>query len=199
MMNVVPSLLGVIIGALITYFFNISVERKTLKNKVYMDIYEQTIKNIDRSSKSAKDIKSKKISVELETQYKHPSNWTNDLNKIKNNIKSIFKTYQKNINDLIDLNLFLIYHSIPLDKYKDRIKDIRDRTFKIIDIVKQQQELYNSTIKSTGYIEVDDNEWKLIIQNEDKIEECIDKYLNEIVLLSSIIQEEYYTKLLRIK
>ena len=158
MMNVVPSLLGVIIGALITYFFNISVERKTLKNKVYMDIYEQTIKNIDRSSKSAKDIKSKKISVELETQYKHPSNWTNDLNKIKNNIKSIFKSYQKNINDLIDLNLFLIYHSIPLDKYKDRIKDIRDRTFKIIDIVKQQQELYNSTIKSTGYIEVDDNE-----------------------------------------
>lgn len=199
MENIVIPILGVIIGALITYFFNISVEKKTLKNKVFADMYERTMQSIDKASKSAKDIKLMKISSELETQYKHPVNYSDILDKIDYNVKNIFKNMQIKINDLIDLNLFFNYHHIPLDKYEDIIEDINNKSLAIADTIKKQQELYNSTVSTIGYIKIEENTWKLITQNEYELEKSINEYIERIVLFNGNIQKDYYKDLLKIK
>lgn len=199
MENIVVSLIGVLIGALITYFFNVSVEKKNLKNKVYIEIYEQIIKNIDKTSKSAKDIKTLKVSNELEKQYKHPVNYADILEKMDNEVKNIFKTFQAKVNDLIDLNLYLRYHHIPLDKYKEMIDDINSKSFEIIEIIKQQRKLYDSTVSTIGYIKIEDEKWNNIIQNEEDLEKNINKYIEKIMMFSNNIQKDYYKDLLKIK
>lgn len=199
MENIVVSLVGVLIGALITYFFNVSVEKKKLRNKVYIEIYEQIIKNIDKTSKSAKDIKTLKISNELERQYKHPVNYADILEKMDNEVKNIFKTFQAKVNDLIDLNLYLRYHHIPLDKYKKMIDDINSKSFEIIEIIKQQQELYSSNVSTIGNIKIDNETWNIIIQNEEDLEKNINEYIEKIMMFGNSIQKDYYKDLLKIK
>lgn len=199
MENIVVSLVGVLIGALITYFFNVSVEKKNLRNKVYIEIYEQIIKNIDKTSKSAKDIKTLKISNELERQYKHPVNYADILKKMDNEVKNIFKTFQAKVNDLIDLNLYLRYHHIPLDKYKEMIDDINSKSFEIIEIIKQQQELYSSNVSTIGNIKIDNETWNIIIQNEEDLEKNINEYIEKIMMFGNSIQKDYYKDLLKIK
>lgn len=199
MENIVVSLVGVLIGALITYFFNVSVEKKNLRNKVYIEIYEQIIKNIDKTSKSAKDIKTLKISNELERQYKHPVNYADILEKMDNEVKNIFKTFQAKVNDLIDLNLYLRYHHIPLDKYKEMIDDINSKSFEIIEIIKQQQELYSSNVSTIGNIKIDNETWNIIIQNEEDLEKNINEYIEKIMMFGNSIQKDYYKDLLKIK
>ena len=199
MENIVVSLVGVLIGALITYFFNVSVEKKKLRNKVYIEIYEQIIKNIDKTSKSAKDIKTLKISNELERQYKHPVNYADILEKMDNEVKNIFKTFQAKVNDLIDLNLYLRYHHIPLDKYKEMIDDINSKSFEIIEIIKQQQELYSSNVSTIGNIKIDNETWNIIIQNEEDLEKNINEYIEKIMMFGNSIQKDYYKDLLKIK
>ena len=199
MENIVVSLVGVLIGALITYFFNVSVEKKNLRNKVYIEIYEQIIKNIDKTSKSAKDIKTLKISNELESQYKHPVNYADILEKIDNEVKNIFKTFQAKVNDLIDLNLYLRYHHIPLDKYKEIINDLNSKSFEIVEIIKRQQELYSPTVSTIGYIKIENETWNNIIQNEEDLEKSINEYIEKIMMFSNDIQNDYYKDLLKIK
>lgn len=199
MENIVVSLVGVLIGALITYFFNVSVEKKNLRNKVYIEIYEQIIKNIDKTSKSAKDIKTLKISNELERQYKHPVNYADILKKMDNEVKNIFKTFQAKVNDLIDLNLYLRYHHNPLDKYKEMIDDINSKSFEIIEIIKQQQELYSSNVSTIGNIKIDNETWNIIIQNEEDLEKNINEYIEKIMMFGNSIQKDYYKDLLKIK
>lgn len=199
MENIVVSLIGVLIGALITYFFNVSVEKKSLKNKVYIEIYEQIIKNIDKTSKSAKDIKTLKISNELEKQYKHPVNYADILENVDNEVKNTFKIIQVKVNDLIDLNLYLRYHHIPLDKYKEMIDDINSKSFEIIEIIKQQRKLYDSTVSTIGYIKIEDEKWNNIIQNEEDLEKNINEYIERIMMFSNNIQKDYYKDLLKIK
>lgn len=193
------SFIGVIIGALITYFFNILIEKKSLKNKVYIEIYEQIIKIVDKTCKSAKDIKTLKISNELERQYKHPINYSDILDKINNDVKNIFNTFQLKMNDLIDLNLYLRYHQIPLDKYKEIIDDINDKSFQIIEVIKQQKNIYDSTVTSTGYIKIENEVWNELIENEEELEKTINQYIETIMIFSNNIQKDYYMDLLKMK
>lgn len=199
MENMMVSFIGVLIGALITYFFNVLVEKKSLKNKVYIEIYEQIIKNVDKTCKSAKDIKTLKISDELERQYKHPINYSDILDKINNDVKNIFNTFQLKMNDLIDLNLYLRYHQIPLDKYKEIIDDINDKSFQIIEVIKQQKNIYDSTVTSTGYIKIENEVWNELIENEEELEKTINQYIETIMIFSNNIQKDYYMDLLKMK
>ena len=199
MESIIVSFIGVLIGALITYFFNVLVEKQNLKNKVYIEIYERIIKIIDKTCKSAKDIKTLKISNELERQYKHPINYADILDKMDKEVKNIFKTFQLKVNELIDLNLYLVYHQIPLDKYKEIINDINNQSFKIIEIIKQQQKLYNSTVSSIGYIKIENETWNKLIQNEEKLENNTNEYIETIMMFSNSIQKDYYKDLLKIK
>lgn len=195
----IVSFIGVLIGALITYFFNVLVEKKNLKNKVYIEIYEQLIKNIDKTCKSARDIKTSKISNELERQYKHPINYTDILDKMDKEVKNIFKTFQLKVNDLIDLNLYLGYHQIPLDKYKEIIKDINNKSFQIIEIVKQQEKLYSSMVSSIGYIKIEKKIWNKLIKNEEMLKNNTNEYIETLMIFSNTIQKDYYKDLLKIK
>lgn len=199
MENIMVSFIGVLIGALITYFFNVLVEKKSLKNKVYIEIYEQIIKIVDKTCKSAKDIKTLKISSELERQYKHPINYADILDKINNDVRNIFNTFRLKTNDLIDLNLYLKYHQIPLDKYKEIIDKINDKSFQIIEIIKQQKNIYDSTVSSIGYIKIENEDWNELIQNEESLEKNINEYIEIIMMFSNSIQKDYYKDLLKIK
>lgn len=199
MESIMVSFIGVIIGALITYFFNVLVEKKSLKNKVYIEIYEQIIKIVDKTCKAAKDIKTLKISNELERQYKHPINYTDILNKMNNNVRNIFNAFRLKTNDLIDFNLYLKYHQIPLDKYKEIIDDINDKSFNIIEIIKQQKDIYDSMVSSIGYIKIENKTWNKLIQNEENLEENVNEYLETIMQFSNDIQKDYYKDLLKIK
>ena len=199
MENMMVSFIGVLIGALITYFFNVLVEKKSLKNKVYIEIYEQIIKNVDKTCKSAKDIKTLKISDELERQYKHPINYSDILDKINNDVKNIFNTFQLKMNDLIDLNLYLRYHQIPLDKYKEIIDDINDKSFQIIEVKKKKKNIYDSTVTSTGYIKIENEVWNELIENEEELEKTINQYIETIMIFSNNIQKDYYMDLLKMK
>lgn len=199
MENIMISFIGVLIGALITYFFNVLVEKKSLKNKVYIEIYEQIIKIVDKTCKSAKDIKTLKISSELERQYKHPINYADILDKINNDVRNIFNTFRLKTNDLIDLNLYLKYHQIPLDKYKEIIDNINDKSFQIMKIIKQQKNIYDSTVSSIGYIKIENEDWDELIQNEESLEKNINEYIETIMMFSNNIQKDYYKDLLKIK
>lgn len=199
MENIMISFIGVLIGALITYFFNVLVEKKSLKNKVYIEIYEQIIKIVDKTCKSAKDIKTLKISSELERQYKHPINYADILDKINNDVRNIFNTFRLKTNDLIDLNLYLKYHQIPLDKYKEIIDNINDKSFQIMKIIKQQKNIYDSTVSSIGYIKIENEDWNELIQNEESLEKNINEYIETIMMFSNNIQKDYYKDLLKIK
>lgn len=199
MESIMVSFIGVLIGALITYFFNVLVEKKSLKNKVYIEIYEQIIKIVDKTCKAAKDIKILKISNVLERQYKHPINYADILDEMNNNVKNIFNTFRLKTNDLIDFNLYLKYHQIPLDKYKEIIDDINDKSFNIIEIIKQQKEIYDSTVSSIGYIKIENNAWDELIQNEGNLEKNVNEYIETIMRFSNDIQKDYYKDLLKIK
>lgn len=199
MENIVVSLVGVLIGALITYFFNVSVEKKNLRNKVYIEIYEQIIKIVDKTCKAAKDIKSLKISNELERQYKHPINYADILDEMNNNVRNIFNTFRLKTNELKDFNLYLKYHQIPLDKYKGIIDDINDKSLNIIEIIKQQKNIYDSTVSSVGYIKIENNKWNELIQNEENLEKNVNEYIETIMMFSNDIQNDYYKDLLKIK
>lgn len=199
MENIMISFIGVLIGALITYFFNVLVEKKSLKNKVYIEIYEQIIKIVDKTCKSAKDIKTLKISSELERQFKHPINYADILDKINNDVRNIFNTFRLKTNDLIDLNLYLKYHQIPLDKYKEIIDNINDKSFQIMEIIKQQKNIYDSTVSSIGYIKIENEDWNELIQNEEILEKNINEYIETIMMFSNNIQKDYYKDLLKIK
>lgn len=173
MENIMVSFIGVIIGALITYFFNVLVEKKSLKNKVYIEIYDKTIKIVDKTYKATKNIKTLKISNELERKYKHPINYTDILDKMNNNVKDIFNAFRLKTNDLIDFNLYLKYHPIPLDKYKGIIDNINDKSFNIIEIIKQQKDIYDSMVSSIGYIKIENKTWDKLIQNEVNLEKML--------------------------
>lgn len=199
MKEVILSLIGVVIGAIITYVFNIFTERKKLQNKIYIEIYEKTIKNIDKASKSAKDIKLLMLSKELERQYRKPNNYADELDKIHLNVKNNLKTIQLKINDLIDLNLHFNYHRIPLNKHGEKIDNINKKSFKIMDNTREIENLYKSTVTSIENINISDEVWDNIIQKEQLLEENINEYMKEIMLFSSDIQNEYYRDLLKIR
>ena len=199
MESIMVSFIGVLIGALITYFFNVLVEKKSLKNKVYIEIYEHIIKIADKTCKAAKDIKALKISNDLERQYKHPINYADILDEMNNNVKNIFNTFRLKTNDLIDFNLYLKYHQIPLDKYKKIIDDINDKSFNIIEIIKQQKDIYDSTVSSIGYIKIENKTWDELIQNEGNLEKNVNEYIETIMRFSNDIQKDYYKDLLKIK
>ncbi len=199
MESIMESFIGVIIGALITYFFNVLVEKKSLKNKVYIEIYEQIIKIVDKTCKAAKAIKTLKISNELERQYKHPINYADILDEMNNSVRNIFNTFRLKTNDLIDFNLYLKYHQIPLDKYNDIINDINDKSFIIIEIIKEQKDIYDSTVSSIGYIKIENKTWDELIQNEENLEKNVNEYLETIMRFSNDIQKDYYKDLLKIK
>lgn len=193
------SLLGVIVGAIITYIFNLYAEKKSLKNKVYIEIYEQIIKNIDKTSKSSKDIKTLKISQVLEKQYKNPNNYGDVHESLDNTVKDIFKTMQIKINDLVDLNLYFNYHMIPLEEHQKDIKWIEHKSFQIIDSIKELESLYKSTVSTIGLIRIDNIVWEKIMKEENLIEKYVNEYLNKNMIFSNNIQENYYKDLLKIK
>ena len=193
------SLLGVVVGAIITYIFNLYAEKKSLKNKVYIEIYEQIIKNIDKTSKSSKDIKTLKISQVLEKQYKNPNNYGDVHESLDNTVKDIFKTMQIKINDLVDLNLYFNYHMIPLEEHQKDIKWIEHKSFQIIDSIKELESLYKSTVSTIGLIRIDNIVWEKIMKEENLIEKYVNEYLNKNMIFSNNIQENYYKDLLKIK
>lgn len=193
------SLLGVIVGAIITYIFNLYAEKKSLKNKVYIEIYEQIIKNIDKTSKYSKDIKTLKISQVLEKQYKNPNNYGDVHESLDNTVKDIFKTMQIKINDLVDLNLYFNYHMIPLEEHQKDIKWIEHKSFQIIDSIKELESLYKSTVSTIGLIRIDNIVWEKIMKEENLIEKYVNEYLNKNMIFSNNIQENYYKDLLKIK
>lgn len=118
---------------------------------------------------------------------------------MNNNVKNIFNTFRLKTNDLIDFNLYLKYHQIPLDKYKEIIDDINDKSFNIIEIIKQQKEIYDSTVSSIGYIKIENNTWDELIQNEGNLEKNVNEYIETIMRFSNDIQKDYYKDLLKIK
>ena len=193
------SLLGVVVGAIITYIFNLYAEKKSLKNKVYIEIYEQIIKNIDKTSKSSKDIKTLKISQVLEKQYKNPNNYGDVHESLDNTVKDIFKTMQIKTNDLVDLNLYFNYHMIPLEEHQKDIKWIEHKSFQIIDSIKELELLYKSTVSTIGLIRIDNIVWEKIMKEENLIEKYVNEYLNKNMIFSNNIQENYYKDLLKIK
>lgn len=202
MENVVVSivgLFGVCIGALITYGFNSLTEKEKLRNSAYMHIYEQLIKNIDRTAKSAKEIKMLKISNDIERQYKHPVNYADVLEEINSSVNKKITSIRVKINDLIDFNLFLSYHKIPLKEYEELINSINRQSFKIIELIEHQQKLYNSMVSSIGYINVKNKTWTCILKNEKDIEKNTEEYIKNIVNFSDKIQSDYYSDLLKIK
>ena len=193
------SLLGVVVGAIITYIFNLYAEKKSLKNKVYIEIYEQIIKNMDKTSKSSKDIKTLKISQVLEKQYKNPNNYGDVHESLDNTVKDIFKTMQIKTNDLVDLNLYFNYHMIPLEEHQKDIKWIEHKSFQIIDSIKELELLYKSTVSTIGLIRIDNIVWEKIMKEENLIEKYVNEYLNKNMIFSNNIQENYYKDLLKIK
>lgn len=199
MQETLSSLLGVVVGAIITYIFNVYAEKRSLKNKVYIEIYEQIIKNIDKTSKSSKDIKTLKISQLLEKQYKKPNNYGDEHERLDNSVKEIFRTMQLKINDLVDLNLYFDYHKIPLEEHRKIIEWIENKSFQIIDSIKKLESLYKSTVSTIGLIRIDNIVWEAIIKEESLIEEYVNEYLKKNMFFSNNIQENYYRDLLKIK
>ena len=197
--NIIISILGVFIGAVITYYFNMSKEKKNLKNKIYVEIYERTIQNIDKTVRSANELKQMRISSELEKQYKHPVNSADVLDRIDSRTNELFRNIQLKMNDLIEINLFFSYHTIPLDKYKELIEEIENETLEISKIIKSQKEIYNSTKTSTGYIKIENEIWEIIIENENNLEHMIDEYMDKVLFINCFIQRDYYVDLLRMK
>ena len=199
MQETLSSLLGVIVGAIITYIFNVYAEKRTLKNKVYIEIYEQIIKNIDKTSKSSKDIKNLKISQVLEKQYKKPNNYGDEHERLDNSVKEILRTMQLKINDLVDLNLYFDYHKIPLEEHQKDIEWIEHKSFQIIDSVKKLESLYKGIVSTIGLIRIEDIVWEEIIREENLIERYVNEYLKKNIIFSNNIQENYYRDLLKIK
>ncbi len=199
MENIIGSLVGVFIGAIITYFFNVLIEKKSLKNKVYIEIYEQIIKRIDKACKSAQYIKKHKVSDKLERQYEKPTNYKEILDETNKDVRNLLATSREKADELIDFNLYLNYHHIPLSKHNQKIKDINDKGIYISQKVLQQEKLYNSIVSEIGYIKIDDIQWNEFMKNENDIEKCVDEYINQTLMFSEDIQRKYYKDLLKIR
>lgn len=79
------------------------------------------------------------------------------------------------------------------------IDDINSKSFEIIEIIKQQQELYSSNVSTIGNIKIDNETWNIIIQNEEDLEKNINEYIEKIMMFGNSIQKDYYKDLLKIK
>lgn len=196
----INSFIGIAIGSVVTYIFNKILEKKKMRDNALQLIYDKMFVLINDSFKASQNILLLcKISNLLERQKNNPTNYSDLLEKIDKNVMQNLTEIQKEINIMLELNLYMGYHMIPLNEFNEQYnsltKYVGEIKYSCDDILK----IYKNMLQSTGYIKIESENWDRLLEKEKLIKDYIDECRKQIGIINLGIQKNYFKKMLNFK